>query len=144
MKKIKIYLMIAVMGTLGVFATSCSGDDEPSTQEAPQWSVANSPEFSVSMTAVVILPDYLQKYYQGGDQLAAFVGDECRGTGLEIDGKYYILIKGAARETGKVTFKYYSHANKYLYSTGELMPFEADEIYGTVDAPKTLPLVIVK
>lgn len=143
MKKIRIYLMAVILLTAVAGVTSCSDKDEPATTTPPQWSAVSSPDFSVSMTAVVVLPDYLQAYYQDGDPVAAFVGDQCRGTGTVIDGKFYVLIKGAAGETGKVTFKYYSHYSKYMYSTGELMPFEADEIYGTTDAPKTLPLSIV-
>ena len=91
--------------------------------------------------AVLRLPDNLAPYVAAGDELAAFIGDECRGVGQQVDGLWYVMLKGTPDEQGMVSIRYYSAANRYLYRTAEGFEFESDGVYGTADNPVTLSLV---
>jgi hypothetical protein len=125
-------------------ATACKEEEEVFTQfPAPIWSV-NSAEYQVNMTAVVRIPDELLSYVQEDDQLAAFAGEVCRGTGALIDGLYYVTILGMPDDQSNIRFSYYSARNKYMYQTGELFAFETDKVFGTVDSAEVLQLSIVK
>lgn len=142
MKTFKILLLsLCVLAGL----TSC-GDDEVvfPTSPAPEWQVDLSEQYPLSMSAVVRLPDNLAAHAASGDQLAAFVGDECRGVGeaVEVNGKqvYFVLIKGNGNEVQQVKFQYYSAKNSYLYTTPNFLKFEVDSRYGSADSPEVLPL----
>ena len=95
-----------------------------------------------SMTAVVAIPSSMQATADEADQVAAFVGDKCCGVGEAIDANgvkcYAVTIRSS--EAGKVSFRYYSAHNSYLYETGELTDFADGGAYGTADAPKVLPI----
>ncbi|GHT64646.1 hypothetical protein AGMMS50239_22710 [Bacteroidia bacterium] len=121
----------------------CHEEEEFAKFLAPVWQVDNS-AYSVSMTAVVKLPPELAVYAQDDDQLAAFSGDVCHGIGVKIDDLYYVAIQGATDEDATIWFSYYSARSQHLYTTDNLFPFEADGIFGTVDSPETLKLVVVK
>jgi hypothetical protein len=96
------------------------------------------------MTAVVKLPPELAQYVQSEDQLAAFSGDVCRGTGINIDGLYYVAILGTPDDQSTIHFRYYNTRNRYLYTTRELFSFETDQVFGTTDEPEVLTFSIVK
>ena len=65
----------------------------------PVWSDPDKSIFPTSMTAVVRLTPFLERYATENDVMAAFIGDECRGVAsrIEVDGKslYFVLIKAA-------------------------------------------------
>lgn len=143
MKKHNYILFILLCLTCITFCT-CSDDDDPKTYPAPGWTIKDNPEYSVSMTAILQLPENLSVYADQGDELAAFIGDECRGVATHVDNLYYLLIKGAAHEQSKVYFKYYSSKNKYLYKSTNSETFEIDKVYGTADDPKVLSLEIIE
>jgi hypothetical protein len=125
-------------------ATACKEEEETFTQfPAPIWSV-NSAEYQVNMTAIVALPSALQPYAWEDDQLAAFAGEVCRGTGVLVDGLYYVTILGAPDDQSNIRFRYYSARNKYLYQSAELFAFEVDKVFGTADKAEVLQLSIVK
>jgi hypothetical protein len=92
------------------------------------------------MTAVVTIPDNLNRYMQSDDQLAAFVGDECRGVGILLDGAFFVTIKGSSSEQSMVTFRYYSSRNKYMYTTDAFLTFDIDAVLGSIDKPEVLSL----
>ncbi|MFL5811882.1 MAG: hypothetical protein ACJ749_20330, partial [Flavisolibacter sp.] len=104
--------------------------------------------YPASMTAVVMLPDNLQATASDGDQLAAFINDECRGVGekVKVNAKdlYFVLIRGLAEEQSKIVFKYYNSKTAYLYQTGPELNFLIDAIYGTAENPQLLQLKPVK
>jgi hypothetical protein len=149
MKHTKKYIGIILFTSfIFLLANACKEEEETfPTFDAPAWS-ANPANYSGSMTAVVKLPDNLIQYAQTDDQLAAFAGEECRGTGTLIkndaDSAYYVTIHGNADEAPAIYFQYYSARNKYLYQTEELFPFETDEVFGVADEPETLNFIIVK
>lgn len=137
-----IFFFAAVLGLL-VF-NGCKDDEEVfPTFEQPGWKAEQSPDFTASMIAIVQLPENLAAYYQSGDEVAAFIGDECRGVGTYGDGVFYMLVKSKSDEQRMVTFKYYSSRNKYMYATAGNVRFEVDGVYGTADNPEVLSLQVV-
>lgn len=116
--------------------------DLMSDEAAPQWTEPASGIFQFSMTAIVRLSDFLEKYADDADQMAAFIGDECRGVGsVEVNNGqklFFIYIKGDNTES-KVTLKYYSAKNKKMYTCEGLFDFEQNNNYGTAEAPEIAP-----
>ena len=107
----------------------------------PAWSEPDNSIFPTSMTAVVRLTPFLERYATENDVMAAFIGDECRGVAsrIEVDGKalYFVHVKAADDETGNVEFRYYNTATNTLYrSVAEEVPYEINKVYGTPDAPE--------
>lgn len=109
----------------------------------PQWTEPGSGIFQFSMTAIVRLSDFLETYADDADQMAAFIGDECRGIGsveYNNDQKlFFIYIKGNNSEAHKVSLKYYSAKNKKMYTCEGLFDFEQNANYGTAESPEIAP-----
>ncbi|WP_455586537.1 hypothetical protein [Bacteroides sp.] len=143
MKKISQSILIIALCILGVCMNSCNEDETFTVFPTPVWRVESNPDYSVSMTATVVLPANLAAYAQADDQMAAFVGDECRGVAYLVDNTFYLLIKGSPGEQSQISIRYYSARNQYMYTTGAVITFEADGVYGTTDDPVTLPLSII-
>lgn len=145
MKNTRYFTLFFFALLLSVIISSCKKEKEVfTTYPEPTWEVTYDEDYSVSMTAVLTIPSHLSKYASSNDRLAAFSGETCRGVGEIINGLYYVTIKGTPDEEANVYFQYYSGRNKYLYKTPILFQFEKDEIYGTADEPKTLPLSVVE
>lgn len=144
MKKIKKIITFVLLGILMLLMGCQKEEISYPTFSAPGWNVVDNPNFSVSMTAVVSLPDYLASYAQDDDELAAFVGDECRGIAKKMGYIYYVLISGTTNETSHIHFCYYSARNKYMYHTASDINFKADDRIGMTDEPRALSLEIIK
>jgi hypothetical protein len=145
MKTMKHYTKISLFSLfILAMAGGCQDEDKPdyAQPQVPVWTV-NSSAYSVSMTAIVSLPPNLAQYAQDNDLLAAFSGEECRGIGEKIGDLYYVSIQAMPEEDFTVQFVYYSARNKYLYTTGELFPFEMNGNVGSVDEPEVLQLAII-
>lgn len=144
MKNLRYYTLFLFVLLFSVSFTACKKKKEVyQTFPTPTWEVAHE-DYSTSMTVVVVIPDYLLPYASDDDQLAAFAGEICRGTGDIVNGLYYVTIKGTYDDEEEIYFQYYSARNKYLYKSPILFEFESDGVYGSVDEPKTLPLSIVE
>lgn len=134
--------------------TGCSKTSEIKPEEtltkfaAPDWRTNETGKYSASMTAVVSLPIALNSKMSEGDQLAAFVNDECRGTGVlvKIDSSniFFVLIQGQPDEQSKVKFKYYSTKTAFMYESQNPLNFLVDALYGTAQKPKALDLIQLK
>jgi hypothetical protein len=146
MKQLSNYTRIILLTSfICLLTNACKEEEETfSTFPVPTWNV-NPAEYSVSMTAVVKLPDNLIQYAQPAeDQLAAFAGEKCLGKGEIREGLYFVTIHGTTDSEPSIHFQYYSARNKYLYTTDELFIFETDKVFGVVDEPEILPFTIVK
>ncbi|MDL2244145.1 hypothetical protein LJC54_01380 [Parabacteroides sp. OttesenSCG-928-J18] len=144
MKK-SISILIVLLG----FSLFSACDKEDFTQPVPtNWQVSESESFNTTMTAIVVLPDNLLKQAQDNDQMAAFMGEECRGKGelVKVGEQrfYFITIKGFSDEQGKIAFKYYNSGNSNMYATEAILTFEPDGDWGSLDNPKILDLKGVK
>ena len=140
---------LTILCLFSIIAFSACGDEETTitTHPEPVWSVDLSNQYPLSMSAIVTIPANLEAYHSDDDQLAPFIGDECRGVGqlqkYDNTKAYFILIKGTGSEQQKVSFKYYNKKNAYMYTTDAFLSFETDTRYGDVDQPKELLLQIV-
>lgn len=95
------------------------------------------------MTAILKLTDFLERYADEADEVAAFIGNECRGVVKvqEYNGEklFFLYIRGNSTEVQKVTLKYYSVKNKKLYVCNELFDFTQNGTYGKISEPATPP-----
>lgn len=145
-----ISIMILLLVLIGT--DSCSKQDNNqslSNVSAPNWEIDTTGKYPLSMTAVVKLPVSIAADVSESDQIGAFCGDECRGVGTFIETSttsvFFIMIHGtAADQSKKISFKYYSSQNSYLYSTDAFLNFTVDGNYGTVDEPEVLDMKQVK
>ncbi len=105
----------------------------------PEWEAPDQNLYPGSMTAIIRLTPYLERYIADDDKMVAMIGNECHGLAIPtiIDGKYYffIQIKAASEEQGDIVFKYYSTKNRKLYFSVEKVPYRIDKIYGTSQTP---------
>lgn len=139
MKRKNSFLIISFV--IFTFLLSCRKEEPP--VPSPDWKIAESPDYSVNMTAVVEVPatQMLMTVTGDKDRLAAFVGDECRGVGTRVKGEvYFVLIRGKADESKNVKFKYYNADWQKMYETDSFLPFEPDVVFGTIDVPEILNL----
>jgi hypothetical protein len=136
-KRIGLTVLAALLIT-----AACRKENSSPRVPQPSWQTDQSGKYPVTMSAVVQLPADLAKHMQSSDQLGAFVGEECRGTGtvvaLDTTQVFFLLIHGTAAEQSQIQFKYYSAWASRLYETKPFLSFQADGHYGTVDTPGEL------
>lgn len=94
----------------------------------------NGTRYADNMTIVADLgSDYASDRYSVG----AFVGNECRGEGRYVDGKWFITVHGDAAATGQqVTFRVYDTMTGTTVDVDGKHPFTA--MAGTLRAPVRL------
>lgn len=111
------------------------------TDQKPNWTTTNN--YSLSMTYIAnISKGGIIQPLATGDELAAFVGTECRGKGtiVNIGGNsiFYLIIGGNQTSNEILTFKYYQISTNKIYNltlTNKL--FIGNENFGTPDNPYT-------
>lgn len=156
--KTNYFLTILSLAALALLP-GCHDDPEPAPTpvDRPQWSidytgqdteptwtdeVPQSGKYQFSMTASVTLSDYLERFADDRDIIAAFVGDECRGAVksqvYEGERLFLLHIRGGV-ESRKVSLKYYSARNRRIYQCRELFDFEPNESYGSLTQPAAPP-----
>lgn len=137
----KKWIGLAVLATL--LLAACGKDDTAPRVPPPSWQMDQS-GYPVSMSAVVQLAPELARHLNPSDQIGAFVGEQCRGTGtlvaVDTTEVFFLLIHGTPAEQAKIQFRYYSAWGAHLYETAPFLPFQVDGHYGTVDAPGQLDL----
>lgn len=111
----------------------------------PEWKVDETGKYPYSMTAVVKVPDEIKTGISAGDKLGAFVNDECRGLGVQVNVNgsivFYVLIRGTASEQSKIQFQFYDSGSEFLYKTDNFIDYVVDGNYGTADNPASPDLV---
>ena len=115
--------------------------DLTGTDAAPSWSDPDKNVYPSSMTAVLCLTDALNYFAADGDQMAAFIGDECRGVAQVINSNgrklFFIQVKASSSESGNVEFRYYSSSwNRIYKSPASDVKYVINKIYGTADNPE--------
>lgn len=127
-----------------ILISGCSKErdaaDNRNKYPAPHWQTINTGVLAYSMTAVIAISDSLNQTVSANDEVAAFIGEECRGVGVYIKREnaapvFYILIKGKADESAEVKIKYYNSKSSYMYLSDNSLKFELDFNYGTADLP---------
>lgn len=114
--------------------------DMQGTDTVPVWEEPDKSVFPTSMTAVIRLTPFLERYADKDDKVAAYIGDECRGIATQgiVGGNtlYFVQVKAADDEARNVEFRYYSAKTNMLYSSvPEEVPYEINKMYGTADNP---------
>lgn len=153
MRNVIQYMIVLAAST---FLWGC-GSDEPGpvvvpepkweldlveNEPAPTWEAPGSGIYQFSMTAIIRLSDFLEKYADPKDEVSAFVGNECRGIAtVQDNGKklFFLYIRGNEGEAQKVTLKYYSVKNKKTYTCQDFLVFEQNGTYGKVSDPAIPP-----
>lgn len=134
--------MILALALLAGFS-SCkkdSNDGDGGTKGTeyadPQWtSVEAKGDYAYTMTAVFYLPGELKEMMSEGDQIAAFVGQECRAVSSPQNGVFILNVIGTSDEESTLTFKYWNASTHYLYELDDSVTYVPDMIYGVVDEP---------
>ena len=145
----KHYQIIIAILAVAVSFVSCgsSGDDEVPTyqepnytqHEKPQWNnaveeVKPGEKYPTDLTAYIQLPGSISAYSSNADELAAFCGDECRGSGTLVDNVWCIRIWGNVGDN--ITLRFYCYEpNRYMYHSIETIVLKDDEHLGTFDDP---------
>ncbi len=152
MKKYLFYTKLAVLAlVMATLLNGCSKKQPevpPNTKfPPPNWKADNSGKYPLSMTAVVQVEGLLNLARQPGDELAAFINGECRGTGIQVNlgtsYLYNIVIFGTSSENSKITFKYYNSSTQNMFTTPDgFLPFKVDDSFGSPDKPQVLPLEV--
>lgn len=125
----------------GDFGTPDWKIDLSAKDKSPEWNMIDDGTDQYSMTAIIRLSDFMERYEDESDCLAAFIGNECRGVAVakrvEEHKLYFLYIKGNNGEP-PVSLKYYSAKNNRIYELRNVYEFFQNASYGTVSAPETV------
>lgn len=143
MNKLKMIVMLPLLAALAMMA-GCQEEEVIPTHSKPGWTAIDNPDHDVTMTVIMTLPDHLAGNTSDGDEIAAFIGDQCRGTANRVDNLYYVMVDGTENEAGDVYFRYYCANTGYMYRSATAVPFKANANEGTPDEPLSLTFDIIK
>ncbi len=124
---------------LALFA-GCKKNAGENPMIKPNWVVVSNidKEFSMTYVAQVTVKAEIQPLVEG-DELAAFIGDQCRGiaTIVSHDNKncFYLLIYGNQNDTEKLSFKFYSNQKKWIFETIPIDTYFPNQTVGSLDTP---------
>lgn len=147
--------LLSIIGSLFVLTIIGCGKEsaDPQKQAAtkfppPSWKADETGKYDATMTAVIRLPEPIASTAAENDNLAAFVGDECRGVGVVVavnnENLFFVLIQGLPEESATITFKYYSTKTSYMYEAKPALNFLVDAVYGTAANPQLITLEQLK
>lgn len=111
------------------------------TDQKPNWTSTNNYSLTMTYIANISKSNVIQPLV-AGDELAAFVGTECRGKGtiVNIGGNpvFFLIIGGNQTSNEILTFKYYQVSTNQIYNlTLTNKQFIGNENFGTPDSPYT-------
>ena len=108
------------------------------------WLVENPYQYQHTMTMTAVIFDETTMLADPYDMVAAFVGNEVRGTarplylpGIE-EPRLFLSILGNAGEDDPVEFRIWDNDKERTYRTVEMLVFSPDEHQGTVTDPFTM------
>lgn len=127
-----IYLFFALIG-MQVHSAKAS---------APTWSV-NPASFQYNMTMVAVASINCTELSAAGNQIAAFVGNSCRGTAYTsqvVNGRFTasLFIYSNQVQGEVLTFKVYNQQQDSVYSLPVTLAFQQNASYGTSGSPYAL------
>jgi len=132
------YLALTIM--LLALLSGCHKNDDEDFDTKPNWVVATdvNKEFSMTYIVRVSVNSEVQPLVPS-DELAAFIGTQCRGTATIVsnDSKncFYLLFYGNQNDTEKLTFRYFSSEKKKIYESAPLDNYFPNQMAGSLDAP---------
>lgn len=138
--KYKKMRYLGILLVLLALLSGCSKNKDGKTDTKPNWIVANDvkKEFSVTYVVRVSVNNEIQPLLEA-DELAAFIGTQCRGTAAIVtnDSKncFYLLIYGNQNDTEKLFFKYYSSKKARIFESIPIDTYFPNQIVGSLDVP---------
>jgi hypothetical protein len=121
-------------------SSGCRKNTDVSPDAKPDWVIAAdvNKEFSLTYIVKVSVTNQIQPLLEK-DELAAFIGTQCRGTATIVtnDNKncFYLLIYGNQNDTLKLSFKYYCSQKGRIFESVPIDSYFPNQIVGSVDAP---------
>lgn len=120
-----------LIGVLVVFCLNATGQ--------PDWAVSPA-DYQYTMTVTGIGTFNCLETSNAADQIAAFVGDECRGIGhfsTEVDGQFfaYLTIYDNVPQGTEISFRLYDSANDAVVESPQTEVFSDGTIMGNPDEP---------
>ncbi len=111
------------------------------TDQKPNWTSTNNYSLTMTYIANISKGGAIQSLV-AGDEIAAFVGTECRGKGtiVNIGGNpvFFLIIGGNQTSNEILNFKYYQVSTNQIYNlTLTNKQFIGNENFGTPDVPYT-------
>lgn len=104
----------------------------PTFERSGRYPCVGSAYVALSANALPFTPS-------AGDEIAAFVGNDCRSIVKATDGGVYHLLVMAADKSERLRFKYYSAQMHEIYvSKNEISVDDYDAVIGSADNPVTL------
>lgn len=125
---------------------------EKQTFTAPMWINSVTPvpaeQATSSIVMYVSLPQELVAGLDGGDELAAFCGDECKMvltlTDKTLEKNVWSCMINDLKVGDKLTLKYYSAKTKYMYvTTSPVTITDVNMNYGSFDNPMPLTMSVI-
>ncbi len=140
---------------IGEGALNFGNNEQPSYKEpeyqkfdTPQWkkseNAVGKEVYAADMTAYITLPDSLKANISNADELAAFCGDEIRGTATRPANDDVWCIRMFGNVGDALTLKYYCATNKYMYKSAEPLVLTDDTHIGTYDEPVTIYMKVIE
>lgn len=107
---------------------------------APHWKlIENHQLLPATMTAIAALPIEYDKEHRLMDELAVFVGEECRGIAEYVEnngeGKWVVVVYSDGSRDEKFYFKHYMYSRRQVFTSIETFKFAADTRLGNFDNP---------
>lgn len=118
----------------------CNKDNNRKQDPKPNWVLSSkvNKEFSMTYIVRVSVNGGVQPFSET-DELAAFIGTECRGTATIVtnDSKkcFYLLIYSSQNDTEKLSFKYFSAIRSRIFEVVSNDSYFPNQTVGSLDVP---------
>jgi hypothetical protein len=131
------YLVIPVI--MLTLLSGCKKNDEKFDNK-PNWVLDNTVNKEYSMTYIVKVSVTSEvQPLVAADELAAFIGTQCRGTATIVsnDNKncFYLLVYGSQNDTEKLSFRYFSSQKKKIFESLPVDSYFPNQMIGSLDTP---------
>ena len=155
MKKIRITITLCILLLIAAGCKKNNTSDEPTTpsivgnEAKPEWIMPDNsnPTQSMTMLVKVDLSNYAEELAQvdykvsENDLLAAFMGEQCVGTAVLVDGLFQLYIINPNADSNpnsddtQIKLMYYSSELKNIFISLETLAFINDQHLGTFSEP---------
>ena len=124
-----------------VYPMPSSKDDMPKTAQTEKYWTADVAKYSSNMNMIAVL-DVEDEMMNGDYEIAAFAGDELRGSArpiyVESLNRYMLFLTISGEDNANITFKYYDVEAEEEIPLMNNLTFSVNAIVGFVDKPYIL------
>jgi hypothetical protein len=106
----------------------------------PNWLIENNliKEFSMTYIVQMSVDSEIQPIIEG-DELAAFIGNQCRGIATIVsnsnNNSFYLLIFGNQNDTGNLILKYFNKQKTWIFEAKPINNYFSNQLVGSPDEP---------